>query len=82
MVYQNPYLGLRMNFSSMSNIAEQMIAAGNRQVEAMRERGNQLLEKVNIPLGRAGDPPAQFSGGMQQRVQIAKALSNNPYSMK
>ena len=31
MVYQNPYLGLRMNFSSMSNIAEQMIAAGNSQ---------------------------------------------------
>ena len=32
MVYQNPYLGLRMDFSSMSNIAEQMIAAGNRNV--------------------------------------------------
>lgn len=53
MVYQNPYLGLRMDFSSLSNIAEQMIAAGNRNVGAMR-------------------------GGMQQRVQIAKALSNNP----
>ena len=38
MVYQNPYLGLRMNFSSMSNIAEQMIAAGNRNVETMRAR--------------------------------------------
>lgn len=78
MVYQNPYLGLRMDFSSMSNIAEQMIGAGNRQVEHMRARGNTLLEKVNIPLGRAGDPPVLFSGGMQQRVQIAKALSNNP----
>ena len=78
MVYQNPYLGLRMNFSSMSNIAEQMIAAGNRNVEAMRARGNELLDKVNIPLSRAGEPPKQFSGGMQQRVQIAKALSNNP----
>lgn len=78
MVYQNPYLGLRMNFSSMSNIAEQMIAAGNRRVEVMRARGNELLDKVNIPLSRAGEPPKQFSGGMQQRVQIAKALSNNP----
>ena len=36
MVYQNPYLGLRMDFSSLSNIAEQMIAAGSRSVGVMR----------------------------------------------
>lgn len=78
MVYQNPYLGLRMEFSSLSNIAEQMIASGCREVEKMRSRGNELLGKVNIPLTRAGDAPKLFSGGMQQRVQIAKALSTNP----
>lgn len=78
MVYQNPYLGLRMDFSSLSNIAEQMIAAGERRVGAMRGRGEELLERVNIPLSRAKDAPRLFSGGMQQRVQIAKALSNNP----
>ncbi len=78
MVYQNPYLGLRMDFSSLSNIAEQMIAAGSRSVGAMRARGEELLERVNIPLSRATCAPKLFSGGMQQRVQIAKALSNNP----
>ncbi|MDR1088644.1 MAG: ATP-binding cassette domain-containing protein [Coriobacteriales bacterium] len=78
MVYQNPWLGLRMDFSALSNIAEQMIAAGNRNVEGMLARGRSLLEQVNIPLSRAADTPREFSGGMQQRVQIAKALSNNP----
>ena len=78
MVYQNPYLGLRMNFSSMSNIAEKQIAAGCRRVSTMVSRGEELLQRVNIPLRRVQDAPRDFSGGMQQRVQIAKALSNEP----
>ncbi len=78
MVYQNPYLGLRMTFSALSNIAEKQIAAGCRTVSTMVARGEELLGRVNIPLRRAGDAPRDFSGGMQQRVQIAKALSNEP----
>ena len=78
MVYQNPYLGLRLNFSSLSNIAEKQIAAGVRDVHRMVGRGEELLERVKIPLRRKQDPPRAFSGGMQQRVQIAKALSNEP----
>lgn len=78
MVYQNPYLGLRMNFSALSNIAEKQIAAGSRNVGEMVTRGEELLERVRIPARRKQDPPSEFSGGMQQRVQIAKALSNRP----
>ena len=77
-VYQNPILGLRMNFSSIGNIAEKLIAAGKRRVSDMKERGESLLEHVNIPTFRMNEAPRNFSGGMQQRVQIAKALSNNP----
>lgn len=77
-VYQNPMLGLRMNFSSIGNIAEKLIAAGNRQVGMMEKRGTELLNKVNIPVHRRKEAPKNFSGGMQQRVQIAKALSNHP----
>ncbi|API92053.1 MULTISPECIES: ATP-binding cassette domain-containing protein [Virgibacillus] len=78
MVYQNPVNGLKMNFSSMGNIAEKLIAAGNRNVASMERTGHQLLEHVQIPLFRSKEEPQNFSGGMQQRVQIAKALSNNP----
>lgn len=77
-VYQNPLLGLRMNFSSIGNIAEKLIAAGSRNVGEMEARGLELLNKVNIPVHRRKEAPKNFSGGMQQRVQIAKALSNNP----
>lgn len=77
-VYQNPILGLKMRFSSLSNIAEKLIAAGNRHVGFMENRARELLEHVNIPTFRMKEAPANFSGGMQQRVQIAKALSNNP----
>ncbi|MUK90324.1 ATP-binding cassette domain-containing protein [Ornithinibacillus sp. L9] len=78
MVYQNPVHGLKMNFSSIGNIAEKLIAAGNRNVGEMEKIGKRLLETVHIPIFRMKEEPRHFSGGMQQRVQIAKALSNNP----
>ncbi|OZI11438.1 phosphonate C-P lyase system protein PhnK [Bacillaceae bacterium SAS-127] len=77
-VYQNPLLGLKMNVSSIGNIAEKMLSAGHREVAVMESRGKELLDHVNIPVHRMKEWPKNFSGGMQQRVQIAKALTNNP----
>jgi len=78
MVYQNPVLGLRMNYSVASNIAEKIIAAGSRNAGQMTERANELLDAVEIMTSRMSETPRNFSGGMQQRVQISKALANNP----
>ncbi len=78
MVYQNPWVGLRMAFSSGGNIAEKLIAAGHFNVHDMRRRAADLLDHVQIPLSRMDEAPVHFSGGMQQRVQISKALANHP----
>jgi len=78
MVYQNPVMGLRMNYSAASNIAEKIIAAGSRNAGHMTARATELLEAVEIQTSRISEAPGAFSGGMQQRVQISKALANNP----
>jgi putative phosphonate transport system ATP-binding protein len=52
--------------------------AGNYHVGEIRERASDLLTKTEVPVLRMDDRPANFSGGMQQRVQISKAIANNP----
>jgi putative phosphonate transport system ATP-binding protein len=78
MVYQNPRDGLNFNFSAGGNIAEKLLMAGNFHVGRIRERASYLLEKTEVPVKRMDNTPATFSGGMQQRVQISKAIANNP----
>lgn len=78
MVYQNPKDGLNFNFSSGGNIAEKLLMAGNFHVGNIRERASGLLEQTEVPSQRMDENPGTFSGGMQQRVQIAKAIANNP----
>jgi putative phosphonate transport system ATP-binding protein len=77
-VYQNPIMGLRMRLSAGTNVAEKLIAGGARNAGAMMERVQELLQQVEIPQERFRDAPRVFSGGMQQRVQISKAVANNP----
>ena len=78
MVYQNPQDGLNLRFSSGGNIAEKLLMAGEMHVGRIRQRATGLLDRTEVPTARLDDMPAHFSGGMQQRVQIAKAIANNP----
>lgn len=78
MVYQNAREGLNLAISSGGNVAERLLAAEWRRVDAIRERASHLLGRMEIPIARMDEIPAYFSGGMQQRVQVAKALANGP----
>src|SRR5699024_12460148 len=77
MVYQNPIYGLKMDYSAISNVAEKMIAAGNRNVREMEEKGNELLQKVNIPSFRVKTAREHFQVGMRKGVQLEKTYPNH-----
>jgi putative phosphonate transport system ATP-binding protein len=78
MVYQNPHLGLNFNISAGGNIAERLLMNDIRQYSVIRHKARSLLRRTEVPADRMDHLPSGFSGGMQQRVQIAKALSTNP----
>ncbi|HLF76214.1 MAG TPA: ATP-binding cassette domain-containing protein [Dehalococcoidia bacterium] len=78
MVYQNPRDGLDLMVTAGGNIVERLLAVDWRHVGQMRDKAGDYLTRTEVPIDRMDHLPAYFSGGMQQRVQIAKALANSP----
>jgi putative phosphonate transport system ATP-binding protein len=77
-VYQNPHVGLRMHATNGGNIAERLIMAGERRFYTLRAAATAALASSEFPIDRIDDIPARLSGGMQQRVQLAKAIALRP----
>ena len=77
-VHQNPADGLRMVVSAGANVGERLMAVGDRHYGNIRSTAADWLGRVEIAQDRIDDQPRAFSGGMRQRLQIARNLVTSP----
>jgi len=76
--YVSQFLRAVPRVPALDVVAEPLIAAGVAREEARRRVGD-LLARLNVPERLWSLPPATFSGGEQQRVNIARGfLSDLP----
>jgi alpha-D-ribose 1-methylphosphonate 5-triphosphate synthase subunit PhnL len=71
--YVSQFLRAVPRVAAVDVVAEPLIASGVVRAEA-RERAGALLRRLNIPQRLWALPPSTFSGGEQQRVNIARGF--------
>lgn len=72
--YVSQFLRVIPRVATRDIVAEPMIARGTPPGEALA-RATALLHRLNLPERLHGLPPATFSGGEQQRVNLARGFA-------
>jgi alpha-D-ribose 1-methylphosphonate 5-triphosphate synthase subunit PhnL len=76
--YVSQFLRAVPRVATVDVVAESLIATGTSRDEA-RGKAGRLLHRLNIPERLWALPPSTFSGGEQQRVNIARGfISDHP----
>jgi len=71
--YVSQFLRTVPRVSALDVVAEPLVTLGTNREQA-RERARELLASLNLPERLWSLPPATFSGGEQQRVNIARGF--------
>ena len=77
-VHQHARDGLRMGVSGRWQCGRAADGGGCAALRANPRSGDRLAGRVEIAADRVDDKPQAFSGGMQQRLQIARNLVTGP----
>ncbi|MCE2932714.1 MAG: ATP-binding cassette domain-containing protein, partial [Hyphomicrobiales bacterium] len=74
--YVSQFLRVIPRVPALDVVAEPLLQSGMDEAVA-RERAAEWLSRLRIPQALWGLPPATFSGGEQQRVNIARGFAGN-----
>jgi alpha-D-ribose 1-methylphosphonate 5-triphosphate synthase subunit PhnL len=72
--YVSQFLRVIPRVGALDIVAEPLMARGMPAEEA-RARAGALLTRLNLPARLHGLPPATFSGGEQQRINLARGFA-------
>lgn len=78
MVFQDPFASLNPYRRLKDQVAEPIVNFGLASGTALKERVEQLFDRVHLPRAFMNRFPHELSGGQRQRVAIARALAVNP----
>jgi alpha-D-ribose 1-methylphosphonate 5-triphosphate synthase subunit PhnL len=76
--YISQFLDVIPRVSALELVMEPLLARNNLSRSAAEERARRLLERLAIPVELFDAYPATFSGGEQQRINIARAIGWQP----